>query len=242
MNSEEQRTSCPGFLDAAGVWNNGFECPPLAGQIRICCESESQRYCCTLDSFQKTSSSSNLFQAQTTMETSLFLPVFKYSTIFTLPIILTCALALLAILLMIFLTICLCTRHRNRTEEQQQQQRKENRCTKTTLLDDHFPFSPPHHQFLLREHSPPLHNASFLSHQQARDNLTTTTTIAPSSSSSASGRTPSDIYFPDWKDFLITADQPMNAYPTMSSHSIELHHEQSYPFYHGKRQPNDAMV
>ncbi|CAF1682611.1 unnamed protein product, partial [Adineta ricciae] len=28
MNPEEQRTSCPGFLDEYGVWNNGFECPP----------------------------------------------------------------------------------------------------------------------------------------------------------------------------------------------------------------------
>ncbi|CAF1617892.1 unnamed protein product [Adineta ricciae] len=35
-------TSCPGFLDRYGVWNNGFDC----SSSRVCCGSETDRYCC----------------------------------------------------------------------------------------------------------------------------------------------------------------------------------------------------
>ncbi|CAF1674085.1 unnamed protein product [Adineta ricciae] len=239
MNPDDQRTSCPGFLDSSGVWNNGFECPPLAGQIRICCESDSQRYCCTLENFHKTSSSSNLVNSYSTIETSLFLSDSKSPSILTLPMLLICILISIIVFLLIFLSLCFWSRSRN---QQKREKHQETHSTKTTLLVDHFPFSPPHHQFFLQDHNSRLNNKSPLSLQQTRDTLTTTT-IAPSSSSSTSGRAPSDIYFHDWKDFLIAADQPMNMYPTMSSHSIELNpNDQSYHFYHGKRHSNDAFV
>ncbi|CAF1117354.1 unnamed protein product [Rotaria sordida] len=35
-------TSCPGFLDRYGIWNNGFDC----SSPRICCGTETDRYCC----------------------------------------------------------------------------------------------------------------------------------------------------------------------------------------------------
>ncbi|UJR25379.1 hypothetical protein I4U23_006727 [Adineta vaga] len=242
MNPDDQRTSCPGFLDSIGVWNNGFECPPLAGQIQICCESDSHRYCCTVENFHKTSSSSsNLLNSYATSETSLLFNDRKSSSLLTLPILLICILITIIVFLLIFISICFWSRHRNQKNRRKHQ---EKHATKTTLLVDHFPFSPPHHQFFLHDYHSRLNNKSPLSHQQTRDTLTTTT-IAPSStasSSSTSGRIPSDIYFNDWKDFLIAADQPMNIYPSMSSHSIELNNDQPYHFYHGKRQPNDDMV
>ncbi|CAF0759763.1 unnamed protein product [Adineta steineri] len=250
MNPDDQRTSCPGFLDEFGVWNNGFECPPLTGQIRICCESDSRRYCCTLDNFHKTSSPSSSFNllnslgknSYSTVESSLLLNETKSSTILTLPIILICFVILIITFLLIFLSICFWYRYQNRNSQRKQQ---ENLSTKTNLLIDHFPFSPPHHQFFLNDNNSLLfNNKSSLIHQQTRDTLTTTT-IAPSSTtstSSTSGRIPSDIYYNDWKDFLIAADQPMNVYPTMSSHSIELNNDQQYQLYYGKRQQNDVIV
>jgi hypothetical protein len=249
MNPEDQRTSCPGFLDDYGVWNNGFECPPLVDQIRVCCGSESRRHCCTLDSLQQPSS--NLLNhhldknSYSTIETSLFLTETKSSTFLTLPILLTCILILIIIFLFILLSLFIWYRYRN---HRNQRKRQENLMTKTNLLTDHFPFSPPHHQFFLNETTPPYNNRTSHLHQQAKDTLTTTTN-APStttSTSSTSGRTPSDIYFNDWKDFLIAGEQPMNIYPTMSSHSNELNHEHQYHhsnyFYHGKRHPHDVIV
>jgi hypothetical protein len=248
MNPEDQRTSCPGFLDDYGVWNNGFECPLLNDQIRVCCGSESRRYCCTLENPHKTSSNPlNRLEknSYSTIETSLYLTETKTSTILTLPILLTCILILILIFLLILLSLFFWYRHRQCQDERK---RQENLSTKTNLLADHFPFSPPHHQFFLNENTSHYNNKTSHLHQQAKDTLTTTT-MAPStttSTSSTSGRIPSDIYFNDWKDFLISGEQPMNIYPTMSSHSNELTNEHPYHhsnyFYHGKRQPHDVIV
>ncbi len=226
MNPEDQRTSCPGFLDEYGVWNNGFECPPLNDQLRICCGSESRRFCCTLESLQKTSFNPLHRLEKSTIETSFFLTETKTSTFLTLPLLLTSILVLIIIFLLILSSIFFWYRSRQRHD---QRKRQENLSTKTNLLADHFPFSPPHHQFFLNETTPHYNSKSSHVHQQARDTLTTTT-IAPStttSASSTSGRIPSDIYFNDWKDFLIAAEQPMNMYPTMSSHSNELTNERT---------------
>jgi hypothetical protein len=251
MNPEDQRTSCPGFLDEYGIWNNGFECPPLNDHIRICCGSESRRYCCTLENLRKTASNSlNHLEknSYSTLEPSLFLTETKSSTILTLPILLTCILILIIIFLFILLCLFFWYRYRNRNNNNQRK-RQEILSTKTNLLVDHFPFSPPHHQFFLNENNSHYNNQTLHLHQQAKDTLTTTT-MAPSSTttstSSTSGRIPSDIYFHDWKDFLIAGEQPMNIYPTMSSHSNELNNEQQYQdsnyFYYGKRQPHDVIV
>ena len=240
MNPEEQRTSCPGFLDDYGVWNNGFECPPLAGQVRICCGSESRRFCCTLDTQSKQIESlSNRPVSYSTMDTSLFLSDRKSSSLFSTPILLTCFVGLIFILFVLIVSLCLWSRYRRRKFEK----RKENHTTKTTLLTDHFPFSPPHHQLFLNDTPSPYH--------PNKDTMTTTT-LAPSttatSTSSSSGRVPSDIYFNDWKDFLIAGEQPMNLYPTMSSYSNELIHDpissssHSNYFFHGKRQHHDVIV
>ncbi|CAF1355548.1 unnamed protein product [Rotaria magnacalcarata] len=35
-------TSCPGFLDRYGIWNNGFDC----SLSRICCGTDTDRFCC----------------------------------------------------------------------------------------------------------------------------------------------------------------------------------------------------
>lgn len=248
MNPDDQRTSCPGFLDDNGVWNNGFECPPLNDQIRVCCGSESRRHCCTLENLQKPASSllNRLDKTpHSTVETSFFLTDTRSSTFLTLPILLTCILALIIIFLFILLSLFFWHRSRNRHD---QRKRQENLTAKTNLLADHFPFSPPQHQFFLNETTPPYNNRTSHLHQQAKGTLTTTT-IAPStttSTSSTSGRIPSDIYFNDWKDFLVAGEQPMNVYPTMSSHSNELNNEHSYHhsnyFYHGKRHPHDVIV
>ena len=60
MNPEDHRTNCPGFTDEYGIWNNGFECPSIGNQIRVCCGSDSHRYCCSLDNFH-TNSSKRIF-------------------------------------------------------------------------------------------------------------------------------------------------------------------------------------
>ncbi|CAF2492681.1 unnamed protein product [Rotaria sp. Silwood2] len=254
MNPEDQRTSCPGFLDEYGVWNNGFECPPIAGQIHVCCGSESRRYCCTLESLYKTPSNSlnRLEQnSYSTIETSLFFTETKSSTILTLPILLTCILILILIFIFILLSLFFWYRYQkhnnNNNNNNNKQKREENLSTKTNLLVDHFPFSPPHH-FFMNENNLNYNNQTLHLHQQPKDTLTTTT-IAPStttSTSSTSGRIPSDIYFNDWKDFLIAGEQPMNMYPTMSSHSNELNNDHQYLnsnyVYHGRRQQHDAIV
>ncbi|CAF0860107.1 unnamed protein product [Didymodactylos carnosus] len=56
------RASCPGFLDRHGIWNNGFDCPPpSAGPIRMCCGTESERYCCISDDNDQTNSNNNIY-------------------------------------------------------------------------------------------------------------------------------------------------------------------------------------
>ncbi|CAF1364107.1 unnamed protein product [Rotaria sordida] len=46
-------TSCPGFLDRYGIWNNGFDC----SLPRICCGTDVDRYCCIPSSTLHLSSS-----------------------------------------------------------------------------------------------------------------------------------------------------------------------------------------
>ena len=247
MNPEDHRTSCPGFLDEYGVWNNGFDCPPLAGQIKICCGSESRRYCCSLESRHKTYSNPiNRLEknSYSTINTSLFITQTKSSTILALPILFTCILTLVLIFLFVLLSLFFWYRYRTRNDERK---REKTISTKTNLLADHFQFSPPHHSFIHDNNSHYTNTVSRL-HQQTKDTLTTTTT-APStttSTSSTSGRISSDIYFNDWKDFLTAAEQPMNMYPTLSSHSNELANNHVYPhsnyLYHGKRQQHDVIV
>lgn len=48
-------TSCPGYLDRFGIWNNGFDC----SSPRICCGTETNRYCCVPASTSPTISSSS---------------------------------------------------------------------------------------------------------------------------------------------------------------------------------------
>jgi hypothetical protein len=46
-NAGSTHTYCPGFLDAAGHWNNGFYCSRLRGVIKsFCCSDEFNRFCC----------------------------------------------------------------------------------------------------------------------------------------------------------------------------------------------------
>jgi len=227
MNPEEQRTSCPGFLDEYGIWNNGFECPPIAGQRRICCGTDSHLYCCSLENIH-TSSLSPLNHPEksplTTRETtSSFIEKFN-SIFFTLPFVLTCILILIILLLLTLIILFVCYRYRKQNKTQQ-----EDSLTKQTSLVDHFPFSPPHHQLFFNENNP---QTCLLQQQQARDPLTTSTT------SSKSIHIPSNIYYNDWKEFFNTTEQSMNKYPTMSSHSNEINNYRI----HGNYQQEEIIV
>jgi len=51
-------TSCPGFLDRYGIWNNGFDC----SLPHICCGTETDRYCCIPSSTLRSSSISTAYQ------------------------------------------------------------------------------------------------------------------------------------------------------------------------------------
>ncbi|CAF3415794.1 unnamed protein product [Rotaria sp. Silwood1] len=62
-------TSCPGFLDRYGIWNNGFDC----SLPRICCGPDTDRYCCipssTLHLSSAASSSSTSYQLLDDLDT-----------------------------------------------------------------------------------------------------------------------------------------------------------------------------
>ncbi|UJR23524.1 hypothetical protein I4U23_026516 [Adineta vaga] len=197
MNPEEQRTSCPGFLDEYGIWNNGFECPPLGGQRRICCGTDAHLYCCSIgNALINRQEKSSLTINETTYSL-----IDKLNAIFyTLPILLTCILILILLLIMIMIILFICYRCRQQTSTKQE----EPISAKQTLLVDHFPFKPPHHQLLFHEPIP-----------HTKEPLTTSTI------SSKSNHLPSSIYYNDWQEFFHTTEQPMNLYPTMSIHSNE---------------------
>ena len=246
MNPEDQRTSCPGFLDEYGVWNNGFECPSLSGQIRICCGSESRRYCCTLDNRPKVSDQT--FNralerpSHSHVVNSVFFSEKKSPTLLNLPVFLTCLIGLIIIFILLLLTFLIWYRCRNRRNNVE----KKSSSTTSNLLTEHFPFSQPHNQFFLHETNGHYERKPSLPHHPTKETLATASTVVPSSTtstSSSSGRAPSDIYFHDWKDFLISGEQPMNLYPTMSSYSNEMvnDHHSAYLF-HGKRQHHDVIV
>jgi hypothetical protein len=232
MNPEEQRTSCPGFLDEYGIWNNGFECPPIAGQRRICCGTDSHLYCCSSGNIYTSSLSPLNHPEKSTREpTSSFIDKFN-SIFFTLPFVLTCILILIILLLLTLIILFVCYRYRKQNQTQQ-----EDLSTKQTSLVDHFPFSPPHHQLFFNENNP---QTCLLQQQQTRDPLTTSTT------SSKSIHIPSNIYYNDWKEFFNTTEQPMNLYPTMSSHSNEIHNDHSYIhsnyLFNAKQHQEDIIV
>jgi Ca2+/Na+ antiporter len=203
MNMEEQRTSCPGFLDEYGIWNNGFDCPSISNQIRVCCSSDSRRYCCTLEHFYTNSPEKSL---SSTNRTSLSFLKKINLTFLTLPMQLSFILILILIFLLILLILFLCYRYHKRKMNSLEQ---EHSSTKQILLSDHFPFSPPHHQLFFNENNPKI-----------KDTLTTST------SSSSAIRLPSDIYLNDWKEiFQPNEQQSMNVYPTISSHNYPLHQQ-----------------
>ncbi|CAF2425962.1 unnamed protein product [Rotaria sp. Silwood2] len=235
MNSEEQRSSCPGFLDEYGIWNNGFECPSLSGQKRICCGSDSRRYCCTLDSLHTNSFNSLNLQEKSfllTNQTNISFIEKINLTFLTLPILLTCILIIILLLLFSLIILLIFYRYYKQNKNQQD----EYLSTNQTLFVDHFPFSPPHHQLFLKKTNNPQ---TYHLHQKLKDTLTTST-------SSSSARIPSESYFNDWKDFFTTSEQPMNIYPTTSCHSNETNDNQSYLYsnylFHGKHQRNAVIV
>ena len=232
MAMEEHRTSCPGFLDDYGVWNNGFECPPLLNQIRICCGSDSRRYCCTLASWT-TTTNRNLFRSSTITSTSLSLIKRFHSTGYSIPLLLICLsiLIILFVFLLILFISCYCIRRRKQKKASEEQS-----VGKQTLLVDHFPFSPPHHQLFFNETDP----STSLIHSKPKETSTSTTatTLAPStlpstsSGSSSSAFIPSDIYFHDWKEFFVNSEQPMNIYPTNSSHHVSASADNAPSYLH----------
>lgn len=130
MDVDDQRRSCPGFLDQYGIWNNGFECPPLSNQIRVCCGSDSDRYCCLLEDIS--SNSSKQFFSHTNDLLKKF-----HRNFFTLPVQLFCLLILLIILLVILIVVCY-----------QRRRRRRNHFKRESMIgkSGYFPFSPPHHQ------------------------------------------------------------------------------------------------
>lgn len=199
MNSEEQSTSCPGFLDEYGIWNNGFECPSLSNQIRVCCGSDSIRYCCTLESFnalEKSFLSSN--------KTILF-----YFKKLNQPLIIIFLLIFILFLFLILTILFLCYRsYRRKTYLLKNQ----DLIKKQTLIIDHFPFSPPHHQIFFNENA-----------QQIKDTLTTST---PSSLTPT--RLPSDFYYNDRKEAMNTTQQSIHIHP---NHTVQ-----------GKYKQNDIIV
>ena len=247
LGVDDQRTSCPGFLDDYGIWNNGFECPPLANQIRICCGSDSRRYCCTLGSVRTHPVVEQ--EKFSTVSTPLSFVDKLHTNLLSLPVLLSCLLVSIIFLLFIFIFVILCFCSRRRTPKRSTEEHGSN---KQTLLVDHFPFSPPHHQMYFND----THPSTSLLHPQTKDTLTTTTTtLAPStvastsSHSSSSARVPSDLYFHDWKEFFVNSEQPMNVYPTMSSHHPSLNNEQqsyhrhpSSSLYHDYCQQDDIIV
>jgi len=218
MNPEDQRTSCPGFLDEYGIWNNGFECPSLSNRIRVCCGSDSGRYCCTLEDFHTSSLNPHEKSFLSTNETTLSLIKKINLTFLTLPFKFTFILIIILLLLVILMILFICYRFYQRKNNSLEEK---HLSTKQTLLIDHFPFSPPHHQLFFNDNN----------NQQIKDTLTTST-------SSLSARLPSDIYFNDWKEFSHTTEQFMNIYPTVLSHNNERH---NYLF-HGKYQQDDIIV
>ncbi|CAF0790533.1 unnamed protein product [Adineta ricciae] len=229
MNPEEQRTSCPGFLDEYGVWNNGFECPPLGGQRRICCGTDAHLYCCSIGhSFSNRQEKSSI-----TITEPTFSFAEKLNAIFfTLPILLTCILIVILLLIIIMIILFICYRCR----QQNLREREVPVATKQALLVEHLPFTPPHHPIYFNETSP----QTCLLHSQIKDPLTASTT------SSKSNAFASGIYYNDWQEFFNTTDQPMNLYPTMSTHSNEIPNENSYLHPHclfnGKQQIQDDII
>ncbi|CAF3332266.1 unnamed protein product [Rotaria socialis] len=234
MNPEEQRSSCPGFLDEYGIWNNGFDCPSLSGQKRICCGSESRRYCCALENLQTSSFSPfNLHEKSflSRNQTNISLIERINLTFLTLPILLTCILIIILLLLISLIIFVIFYRLYKRN----QNKKEEYLSTNQSLFVDHFPFSPPHHQLFFKKSNP----QTYLLPQQPKDALT-------ASVSSSSAHVPSEHYYNDWKELFNNTEQPMNMYPTISSHSLETNDNQSYLYsnylFHGKHQQNGITV
>ena len=140
MDLEDQRRSCPGFLDHDGIWNNGFECPAIGNEIRVCCGSDSHRYCCLFEHSNKRSLSST---------TSGFFKKFHLDFL-TFPVQLFSLFLLIFIVLIIIIFVCYRS-HQRRTNLFEQ----DPISTKEILSSEHFPFSPPHHQIYFNDLHPP---------------------------------------------------------------------------------------
>lgn len=130
MDVEDQRRSCPGFLDQYGIWNNGFECPSLSNQIRVCCGSDSDRYCCLLESLPINSSKRSFSNTNDLLKK-------LHRNFLTLPVQLLCLLVLIVILLIVLTVVCYRFHQRRRNHFQRES---------ISGKSEYFPFSPPHHQ------------------------------------------------------------------------------------------------
>lgn len=212
MIADEHRTSCPGFLDEYGIWNNGFECPPLSNQVRVCCGSESRRYCCTLTSWSTPNYRQHDKSFLANRNSSFFYQI--QSNSFFLPMIII----FLSVLIIFIIFVLILFFIRYWTRRKQSKKTSDDQCSgKQTLLIDHFPFTPPHHQIFFNDS---LTSTSILNSKSNEPfSNTTLTTLTPSTTgtsstgSSSSACVPSELYFQDWKEFFVNSDQPMNLYP-----------------------------
>ena len=179
MNIGDQRSNCPGYLDEFGIWNNGFECPSIGNQIRVCCGSDSRRYCCILQQITNYTTTPMNKSFLSYIEAHLpFIKKFDFSFL-TLPIQLICIFIIFLFLLLILIVLFICIRSH---QQKKQFLDEENLSTTRTHENvDHFPFPPPHHQLYYQPNS-----------QFTKDTLTT-------SMSSTSVRLPSDFYVTDRK-------------------------------------------
>lgn len=125
--------SCPGFLDRYGNWNNGkknlhflfyffslilgFDC----SLSRVCCGTETDRYCCTLS----TSSSTSQLSSSSSLDDSVFnsSDTFLSEKWFFFQMCIIGLFLTIAILIFIMIYQCLTSMRRNKHHHQQQQQR-----------------------------------------------------------------------------------------------------------------------
>ncbi|UJR14121.1 hypothetical protein I4U23_001116 [Adineta vaga] len=136
-------TSCPGFLDRYGIWNNGFDC----SSPRVCCGSETDRYCCiltsSLSSTTTTSSSDIVYESSNDYilhPSNNFLPEkWFFLQICTVGI-------FLAMTLLIFVMVCQCLISIRRSKQRQQR--------RMSLVQMPLPAASP----LLLEHNRSLSN------------------------------------------------------------------------------------
>ncbi|CAF1104770.1 unnamed protein product [Didymodactylos carnosus] len=226
MNPDGVRTSCPGYLDDYGAWNNGFDCPPIQSQIRYCCGTESKRYCCsdntidhdnlkllnilssTLNTFSRSSFSPSYRILSSSPLTSLLSSTNPY---FSLPILISFIIGLLFIIFLILFGVLLWRRYSDKKQQALRKKQQQILLDSNTQLDpSQYPFSQ-HHHYLRVDGI------------QTNNNLHASDTNTTTAMSSSSGEL-STMYFNDWKEFLVSESTPMNLYPSMSSNSTSDEH------------------